>query len=79
MNTRKKKGPEVAVKKTDGKKFVRYDEGAKLYSVGKHTFERIAKEAHMQNLNACLKIKKQLQKRSKNSMTMKRKKNISKR
>lgn len=40
MNTRKKKGPEVAVKKTDGKKFVRYDEGAKLYSVGKHTFER---------------------------------------
>lgn len=27
------------------KKFVRYREGAKLYSLGQHTFERIAKEA----------------------------------
>lgn len=27
------------------KKFVRYDEGATLFSLGQHTFERIAKEA----------------------------------
>lgn len=27
------------------KKWVRYDEGAKLYSIGIHTFERLAKEA----------------------------------
>lgn len=27
------------------KKFVRYEEGAKLYSMGIHTFENLAKEA----------------------------------
>ena len=27
------------------KKFVRYDEGAKLYSMGLHTFQQLAKEA----------------------------------
>ena len=27
------------------KKFVRYDEGAKLYSMGLHTFQDLAKEA----------------------------------
>lgn len=29
-----------------GKKFVRYEEGAKLYSMGKVSFMNIAKEAH---------------------------------
>lgn len=28
-----------------GKKFVRYDEGAKLYSMGLHTFQQLAKDA----------------------------------
>ena len=28
------------------KKFVRYAEGASLYSLGLHTFQEIAKEAH---------------------------------
>ena len=27
------------------KKFVRYDEGAKLYSMGLHTFQNLAKDA----------------------------------
>lgn len=27
------------------KKFVRYDEGAKIYSMGLHTFQELAKEA----------------------------------
>ncbi len=31
--------------KKNGKKFVRYEEGARLYSVGLHTFQEIAKEA----------------------------------
>ena len=30
---------------TGKKKFVRYDEGAKLYSVGVHTFQELAKDA----------------------------------
>ena len=31
--------------KTGQKKFVRYDEGKELYSMGLHTFQEIAKEA----------------------------------
>ena len=31
---------------TGKKKFVRYAEGAKLYSLGLHTFQEIAKEAN---------------------------------
>ena len=31
--------------KYGGKKFVRYEEGAKLYSIGLHTFQDLAKEA----------------------------------
>ena len=31
--------------KYGGKKFVRYEEGAKLYSMGLHTFQDLAKEA----------------------------------
>ena len=31
--------------KYGGKKFVRYQEGAKLYSIGLHTFQDLAKEA----------------------------------
>ena len=31
--------------KYGGKKFVRYGEGAKLYSMGLHTFQDLAKEA----------------------------------
>ena len=31
--------------KFGGKKFVRYEEGAKLYSMGLHTFQDLAKEA----------------------------------
>ena len=31
--------------KYGGKKFVRYEEGAKLYSMGFHTFQDLAKEA----------------------------------
>ena len=31
--------------KYGGKKFVRYEEGAKLYSMGLHTFQELAKEA----------------------------------
>ena len=38
--------PELDVKVSGGqKKFVRYKEGAELYSLGRHTFEVIAKEA----------------------------------
>lgn len=29
-----------------GKKFVRYDEGAKLYSMGLHSFQELAREAN---------------------------------
>lgn len=31
--------------KVGGKKFVRYEEGAKLFSMGIHSFEDLAKEA----------------------------------
>ena len=31
--------------KYGGKKFVRYEEGVKLYSMGLHTFQDLAKEA----------------------------------
>ena len=31
--------------KYGGKKFVRYEEGARLYSMGLHTFQDLAKEA----------------------------------
>ena len=31
--------------KYGGKKFVRYEEGTKLYSMGLHTFQDLAKEA----------------------------------
>lgn len=31
---------------TGRKKFVRYEEGAKLYSMGLHTFRQMAKDAH---------------------------------
>ena len=31
--------------KYGGKKFVRYEEGAKLYSMGLHSFQELAKEA----------------------------------
>ncbi|SFG82347.1 DUF6462 family protein [Oribacterium sp. WCC10] len=38
--------PEIDVKVSGGqKKFVRYKEGVELYSLGRHTFEVIAKEA----------------------------------
>lgn len=30
---------------TERKKFVRYEEGAKLYSMGVHTFQELAKDA----------------------------------
>lgn len=38
---------------TGRKKFVRYEEGAALYSLGLHTFQEIAKEA-----NAVYKVKR---------------------
>lgn len=31
--------------RTGRKKFVRYEEGAKLYSMGLHTFQQLAKDA----------------------------------
>ena len=37
------------------KKFVRYDEGAALYSLGLHTFQEIAKEAGaIYNVKRCV-------------------------
>lgn len=38
--------PELEEKLVSGqKKYVRYKEGAELYSLGKHTFTQLAKEA----------------------------------
>jgi len=47
MKPRKKQTVEELEKrgKSRGKKYVRYDEGAKLYSMGLHTFQQLAKEA----------------------------------
>ncbi|MEE1086463.1 MAG: DUF6462 family protein [Schaedlerella sp.] len=47
MKPRKKQSIEELEKRSKGrgKKFVRYDEGAKLYSMGLHTFQQLAKEA----------------------------------
>lgn len=40
-------------RKVDVKKYVRYDEGAERYSMSKHSFMKLAAEAH-----AVLKVKK---------------------
>ena len=37
--------PELENRMKCGKKFVRYEEGAKLYSMGLHTFQDLTKEA----------------------------------
>ena len=43
---RRKEVPELEnMMKYGRKKFVRYEEGAKLYSMGLHTFQELAKEA----------------------------------
>ena len=42
---RRKEVPELEnMMKYGRKKFVRYEEGAKLYSMGLHTFQKLAKE-----------------------------------
>lgn len=49
MMANKRKSVEVAelekMVRGCGKKFVRYEEGAKLYSMGLHTFQQLAKDA----------------------------------
>ena len=35
----------IEISKSGVKRFVRYDEGAKLYSMGLHTFQNLAKDA----------------------------------
>lgn len=46
MTYRRRENPELETMLMYGrKKFVRYDEGAKLYSMGLHTFQQLAKEA----------------------------------
>ena len=35
----------VEITRAQGKKYVQYDEGAALYSMGLNTFQRLAKEA----------------------------------
>lgn len=46
MPKMRKKIPELEkMVQTGRKKFVRYEEGAKLYSMGLHTFQELAKDA----------------------------------
>ena len=46
MSKPRKDNPELEKMVRDRrKKFVRYEEGAKLYSMGVHTFEQLAKDA----------------------------------
>ena len=46
MQKRKKDVPQIEKQVRDRrKKFVRYDEGAQLYSMGLHTFQNLAKDA----------------------------------
>ena len=46
MARKKSEVPEMEKMLQNGrKKFVRYDEGAKIYSMGLHTFQDLAKEA----------------------------------
>ena len=46
MQKRKRDVPQVEKQTRDRrKKFVRYDEGAQLYSMGLHTFQDLAKDA----------------------------------
>ena len=46
MARKKSEVPEMEMMLQYGrKKFVRYDEGAKIYSMGLHTFQDLAKEA----------------------------------
>ena len=45
MSYDRKKTEDLAKLVKNGKKFVRYQEGAELYSMGIHTFEKIAREA----------------------------------
>ena len=46
MKNRRKKIPELEkMVQTGRKKFVRYEEGAMLYSMGLHSFQNLAKDA----------------------------------
>lgn len=46
MPKKRKEVPELERKvRENRKKFVRYEEGAMLYSMGLHTFQQLAKEA----------------------------------
>ena len=46
MKSRKKNIPQMEkMVRERRKKFVRYDEGAQLYSMGLHTFQNLAKDA----------------------------------
>lgn len=46
MKNKRKEIPELErLVQTGRKKFVRYDEGAMLYSMGVHTFQKLAKDA----------------------------------
>ena len=46
MQKRKKDVPQIEKQVRERrKKFVRYDEGAQLYSMGLHTFQNLAKDA----------------------------------
>ena len=46
MKSRKKDIPQMEkMVRERRKKFVRYDEGAQLYSMGLHTFQNLAKDA----------------------------------
>ena len=45
MNSRSKSDKLAELAKSGKKKFVRYDEGAQLYSMGVHMFAEMAKEA----------------------------------
>ena len=46
MPKMRKEIPELEkIVQTGRKKFVRYEEGAKLYSMGLHTFQELAKDA----------------------------------
>ena len=47
MAYNRKENPELETMiKYGRKKFVRYEEGAKLYSMGLHTFQQLAKDAN---------------------------------
>ncbi len=47
MAYNRRENPELeAMLKYGRKKFVRYEEGAKIYSMGLHTFQQLAKDAN---------------------------------